>query len=98
MLRTGWGGPFVSIEVGHFKASKSITFCKHLLTGGREVIVLQLLLFRTEEELVPVDETVRAELVGLMARIVVTVFQTEVRRTDERASIQSQDQAGTLGS
>ena len=54
--------------------------------GGREVIVLQLLLFslvRTEEELVPVDETVRAELVGLMARILVTVFQTEVRKTDE---------------
>ena len=69
--------------------------------GGREVIVLQLLLLsqvRTEEELVPVDETVRAELVGLMARILVTVFQTEVRRTDERASLQSQDQAGTLDS
>jgi len=63
--------------------------------------VLQLLLLsqvRTEEELVPVDETVRAELVGLMARILVTVFQTEVRRTDERASLQSQDQAGTLDS
>jgi hypothetical protein len=66
--------------------------------GGREVIVLQLLLFRTKEESVPVGETVSAELVGLMARILVTVFQTEVRRTDERASIQSQDQAGTLGS
>jgi len=63
--------------------------------------VLQLLLLslvRTEEELVPVDETVRTELVGLMARILVTVFQTEVRRTDERASLQSQDQAGTLDS
>jgi hypothetical protein len=66
--------------------------------GGREVIVLQLLLFRTKEEPVPVGETVRAELVGLMARILMTVFQTEVRKTDERASIQSQDQAGTLGS
>ena len=63
--------------------------------------MLQLLLLslvRTEEELVPVDETVRAELVGLMARILVTVFETEVRRTDERASLQSQDQAGTLDS
>jgi hypothetical protein len=68
------------------------------LTDGREVIVLQLLFFRTEEELVPVDETVRAELVGLMARIVVMVFQAKVRRTGERAPIQSQDQAGTLGS
>ncbi len=60
--------------------------------------MLQLLLFRTEEDPVPVDETARAELVGLMARILVTVFQTEVRRKDERAAIQSQDQAGTLGS
>jgi len=63
--------------------------------------VLQLLLFSlvgTDEELVPVDETARAELVDLMARILVRVFQTEVRRTDERASIQSQDQAGTLSS
>jgi hypothetical protein len=63
--------------------------------------VLQLLLFspvRTEEELVPFNETVRAELVRLMARILMTVFQTEVRRTDERASIQSQDQAGTPAS
>ena len=57
---------------------------------------LLLSLVRTEEELVPVDETVRGELVGLMARILVAVFQTEVRRTDERASIQPQDQAGTL--
>ena len=63
--------------------------------------MLQLLLFsvvRTEEELVPVGERVRAELLGLMARILVRVFQTEVRRTDERASTQSQDQAGTPGS
>jgi hypothetical protein len=59
--------------------------------------LLLLGLVQTKEELVPVDETVRAELVGLMARILVTVFQTEVRRKDERASIQSQDQAGTLG-
>ena len=49
--------------------------------------MLQLLLLsltRPEEELVPVEVTVRTELVGLMARILVTVFQTEVRRTDER--------------
>jgi hypothetical protein len=55
-------------------------------------------LTRTEEELVPLDLTVRAALVGLMAHILVTVFQTEVRRADERASIQSQDQARTSGS
>jgi hypothetical protein len=79
----------------------TIIFRKRLLTVAREVIVLQLLLLsltRAEEELVPVDVTVRTELVGLMARILVTVFQTEVRRKDERASVQSQDQAGTLGS
>jgi hypothetical protein len=60
------------------------------------MLQLQLLsLARTEEELVPVDVTVRAELVDLMARILVTVFQTEARRIDEGAVIQSQDQAGT---
>lgn len=60
------------------------------------MLQLQLLsLARTEEELVPVDVTVRAELVDLMARVLVTVFQTEARRRDEGAVIQSQDQAGT---
>lgn len=63
------------------------------------MLQLQLLsLARTEEELMPVDETVRVALVGLMAHILVTVFQTETRRIGERAVIQSQDQAGTLGS
>ena len=63
------------------------------------MIQLTLLsLTRTEEELVPVDLTVRAELVSLMAHILVTVFQTEIRRTNERASVQSQDQARTSGS
>jgi hypothetical protein len=55
-------------------------------------------LTRTEEELVPLDLTVRAALVDLMAHILVTAFQMEVRRADERASIQSQDQARTSGS
>jgi len=60
------------------------------------MLQLQLLsLTRTEEELVPVDVTVRAELIDLMARILVTVFQTEARRRDEGAVIQSQDQART---
>ena len=63
------------------------------------MLQLQLLsLARTEEELVPVDKTVRAELLGLKARILVTVFQMEARRINERTAIQSQDQAGTLGS
>ena len=61
------------------------------------MVQLQLLrLSRTKEELVPIEVARRTELVDLMARILVTVFQTERRRTDERASIQSQDQAGTL--
>ncbi len=63
-----------------------------------QVQLLLLSLVRTEEELVPVDVTVRAELVDLMAHMLVTVFRTEERRADERGSVQSQDQAGTLGS
>jgi hypothetical protein len=56
------------------------------------VLQLPLLsLTRTEEELVLVDVPVRAELVSLMVHILVTVFETEGRRTDERDSIQSQD-------
>ena len=95
------------LPVGHtvvgysFAAASGVRFRKHLWTDAREVIVRQLQLLsltRTEEELLPVDVTVRTELVGLMARILVAVFQTEIRRTDERASIQSQDQAGTFGS
>ena len=63
------------------------------------MLQLQLLsLTQTEEELVPVDVTARAELIGLMARILVVVFQTEARRIDERAAMQSQDQAGTFSS
>lgn len=62
----------------------------------RQLLLLSLV--RTEEELGPVDLTVRAELVGLMARMLVMVFQTQARRTDERATLQSQDQTGTLDS
>jgi hypothetical protein len=63
------------------------------------MLQLQLLdLTRTEEELVPVEVAGRSELVDLMARILVTVFQRETRRINERTSIQSQDQAGTPGS
>ncbi len=63
------------------------------------MLQLQLLeVSRTEEELVLVEPTSRAELIQLMARILVTVFQTEPRRANESTFIQSQDQAGTLGS
>ena len=73
----------------------SVDGCK----GGPIMQQLPLIILaRTEEELLPVDLTVRAELVGLMAHVLVTAFQTEVRRADERTSIQSQDQARTSGS
>ena len=44
--------------------------------GGHRAAAITLSLTRPEEELVPVEVTVRTELVGLMARILVTVFQT----------------------
>jgi hypothetical protein len=56
------------------------------------VLQLPLLsLTRREEELAPVNVPVRAELVSLMAHILVTVFETDGRRKDERDAIQSQD-------
>jgi hypothetical protein len=79
----------------------TITFCKRLWTGAREISMVQLQLLsltRTEEELVPVDVTARAELLDLMARILVTVLQAEGRRISERASVQPENQARTLGS
>lgn len=78
----------------------TVPFCQRLMTDTRETLMVQLQLLRlarTEEEPVPIEVTGRAELVELMARILVTVFQTERRRTDERASIQPQDHAGTSG-
>jgi hypothetical protein len=69
--------------------------------NAMEVIVEQLelsgLMIRGESEIVPVDATVRADLVDLMARILVVVFQAKGGRVDDRASLQSQDQAGTSG-
>jgi hypothetical protein len=62
------------------------------------MLQLQLLsLARMEEDLVAVEVTVRGDLLDLMARILVTVFQAEEREKDERASIQSENQAGALG-
>jgi hypothetical protein len=82
-------------------SATAITFYRRPSTETREVIMLQLPLLplnRTEQELVLVEATVKAELVDLMARILVTVFQTEARRANESTSIQPQDQAGTPGS
>jgi len=81
------------------KIAATITFYQLLLTEAREVIVEQLeLLGREESGIVPVDATVRADLVDLMARILVAVFQAKGERVDDRASLQSQDQAGASGS
>ena len=68
---------------------------------AREVIVEQLelwgLVIREKSGIVPVDATVRADLVDLMARILVAVFEARGERVDDRASLQSQDQAGASG-
>jgi len=81
-------------------SATAIAFYHRPSREARKVIMLQLPLLtlnRTEEELVLVEPTARAELVDLMARILVTVFQTQPRRANESTSIQSQDQAGTPG-
>jgi hypothetical protein len=62
------------------------------------MLQLQLLsLARMEEDLVTVEVMVRGDLLDLMARILVTVFQAEEREKNERASIQSENQAGAFG-
>jgi hypothetical protein len=57
------------------------------------VIVVQLelmgLMIREEDPAVPVNAVVRADLVDLMARILVAVFQAEGGRFDDRASLHS---------
>jgi hypothetical protein len=74
-----------------------ITFCKRLLTSAKEVIVVQLqfldLMIRKENEAVPMDAKVRADLIDLMARVLVAVFQVEGGNVDDGVPIQSQDQA-----
>jgi len=71
------------------------------LTHAREVIVVQLqfpdLMVRKENEAVPMDATARADLIDLMARILVMVFNEE-GKVDDRGLVQSQDQAGAPGS
>jgi hypothetical protein len=79
----------------------TITFSQLQLMYAREVIVVQLelmgLMIR-EVPAVPVNAMVRADLVDLMARCLVAVFQAEGGKLDDRASLQSQDQARALGS
>jgi len=71
------------------------------LTDAKEVIVVQLQfldLIRKENEVVPMDAKARADLIDLMARILVVMFQAEGGKVDDRGAVQSQDQAGTPGS
>ncbi len=55
-------------------------------------------MIRKENELVPMDAKARADLIDLMARILVAVFQVKGGEVDDRDSVQSQDQAGAPGS
>jgi hypothetical protein len=62
-----------------------------LLTDVREVIVLQLQLLdlgiRKDDVAVPIDITVRTDLIDLMARILVVVFQAEGVESNDRALV-----------
>ena len=49
------------------------------------------LMIRKENEAVPLDATTRADLIDLMARILVVVFQEEGGRVNDRGLLQSQD-------
>jgi hypothetical protein len=72
------------------------------LTDAKEGIVVQLklldLMIRNQSEAVPMDAKARADLIDLMARILVAVFQVEGGKVDDRDAVQSQDQAGAPGS
>jgi hypothetical protein len=62
---------------------------------AREVSVLQLQLLvlkiPTESVAVPMDAKAQTELIDLMARVLVAVFQAEGGIVDERDTVQSQD-------
>jgi hypothetical protein len=66
-----------------------------LLTFAGEVIVVQLqfldLMIRQESEAAPMDAKARADLIDLMARILVAMFQAEGGKVDDRDAAQSQD-------
>jgi len=72
------------------------------LTDAKEGAVVQLklldLMIRNHSEAVPMDAKARAELVDLMARVLVAVFQAEGGKIDDRDAVQSQDQTGAPGS
>ena len=77
-----------------------MTSCKRPLANAREVIVVQLqlldLMIRKGSGAVSMDAATRADLINLMARVVMAVFHEEGGSHDR--SIQSQDQTGALSS
>jgi len=79
----------------------TIPFCQLLLTDVREVTVVQLklpgLTFPEESGIVQMDAMVRADLIDLMARVLMEVFQAEGGNVNDRVGIQSQNQARALG-
>src|SRR5215470_13863316 len=83
------------------KAMLTISFCKRLLPDAREVVEMQLhfldLLIANQNGAVPLDAAVRADLIGLMARVLVVTFQEEGRRLDDRRCLPFQNKAGALG-
>ena len=64
------------------------------------MVQLQLLdlMIRDESAAVPINAATRADLIDLMARILVVVFHKEGGRVDDRGLVPSQDQAGASGS
>jgi hypothetical protein len=72
------------------------------LTDAKEVIVVQLqfldLMIGKENETVPMKAKARADLIDLMARVLVVVFQVEGGNVHDGVPVQSQDQAGAPGS
>jgi hypothetical protein len=83
------------------KIAITIPFCQLLLTDAMEVIVVQLKLLDLsipeESGIVQMDAMVRADLIDLMARVLMEVFQAEGENVDDRTGVQSQNQAGALG-
>jgi hypothetical protein len=73
----------------------TITSCKRLLTDAREVVVMQLqlldLMTRNESATVAINAATRADLIDLMARILVVVFHKEGGKGDDRGLVPSQD-------
>ena len=65
------------------------------------MVQLQLLGLGIEKESEAVsmdDAAIRSDLIDLMARVLMVVFQKEGERDDDGGFVQSQDQTGTSGS